>query len=89
MTLTASLLAVLVLTWQVRAVGTLEWTRRMSEANYERWLTQLPQRRVRFADRDVYLGIMSHMAAQGTSPDSASPSNYPDFVQRLLGPPIQ
>ena len=84
--LTAGLLAVMALTWHVRAVGTLEWTRRMSESNYVRWLTDVPERRLEFADRDVYLGIMNHMASQGTAPDSARPSNYPDFVQRTLVP---
>ena len=87
-TVAASLLAVMALTWHVRAVGTLEWNRRMSESNYVRWLTQLEDRRLRFAGRDVYLGIMSHMAPQATAPDSARPTDYPDFVQRTLAPPM-
>lgn len=84
---TASLLAVIALTWHVRAVGTLEWTRRMSESNYVDWLTQVPQRQLEFADRGIYLGIMSRMVHQGTAPDSARPSNYPGLVQRSMGPP--
>ena len=84
---TASLLAVIALTWHLRAVGTLEWTRRMSESNYVDWLTQVPQRQLEFAERGVYLGIMSHMTGQGTAPDSVRPSNYPSLIQRSLGPP--
>ena len=74
--------------WHLRAVGTLEWTRRMAESNYAGWMTQVPTRRVRFADRPVYLGIMSRMTPQGTAADSPRPTNYPDVITRLLGPPV-
>ena len=83
----AALVAVISLGWHIRAVGTLEWTRRMAEANYAGWITQVPPRRVRFADRPVYLGIMSRMTAQGTASDSPRPTNYSDVISRLLGPP--
>jgi len=84
---TVALLATIALTWHVRAVGTLEWTRRQSELNVIGWLTQVPQREREFAERPLYLGIMSHMIPQGTRPDVSRQSNYPRFVRRLLGPP--
>jgi hypothetical protein len=84
--LTASVLVVLALTWHVRAIGTLEWTRRQSELNTIGWLTQMPQRRVKFADRPVYIGIMNHMMSQGIAADASRQTNYPKFLLRLLGP---
>lgn len=86
--LTGAFLAVLALTWHVRAVGTLEWTRRMSETNTRGWLTQLAPRREEFAGRHTYLAIMNHMSRQGTSPDAVRPTNYPDVVQRTLAAPV-
>ncbi len=84
--LAASLLAVVTVTWHARAIGTLEWTRRMSQANSVAWLVQMPQRRVRFADRDVYLATMNHMFAQGTASDAERPTNYPRPVSGMLLP---
>jgi hypothetical protein len=83
-----ALLAVMALTWHVRAVGTLERTRHMSASNGVAWLTQMPRRRLRFTERRVYLGIMNHMVSQGTEADAVLPSNYPTFVQRILGPEL-
>lgn len=85
---TTVVLAVIALAWHVRAVGTLEWTRRMSDANYVRWLAQVHERRLQFAERPVYLDIMNYMLAQGTAADSVRPSSYPDVIQRTLGPPV-
>jgi hypothetical protein len=81
---TVTVLTLIAFTWHVRAIGTLEWTRRVSEVNTIGWLTQMPQRRARFAERAVYLGIMNHMVRQGTASDAARPTNYPMFLQRLL-----
>jgi hypothetical protein len=86
--LTMALLAVIALTWQIRAVGTLEWTRRMSEANTVGWLTQLAPRRIEFAGRNRYLGIMESMAAQGVAAGAVRQTRYPRVVRRTLGPPL-
>jgi len=85
--LSASLLAVIALSWHLRAVGTLEWTRHMARLNTIGWLTELPARQLEFADRGVYLGIMSRMLPQGVDPRAVRPSNYPGLIQRTLGPP--
>ena len=82
--LTLCLLASL---WSLRAVGTVEWTRRTAFDNQARWLTQLVERREEFADRPVYLGIMREMVDQGTAPGAPWPTRYPRYIGRWMGPP--
>jgi hypothetical protein len=64
----ALILALIAGGWSIRAVGTLDWVWLTSWRNYRDWQTDLPKRRVEFADRPVYLEIMESMAAQGQTP---------------------
>ena len=79
-------LALLAGAWQIRAVGTLEWTRRTSGGNQAGWLMQLPQRRMEFADRSTYLQIMQSMIEQGTNPAAPRPTRYPHLISITIGP---
>lgn len=77
-------LALVALGWHVRAVGTLERTRLTSFRNHLEWLVAMPQRRVEFADRPVYLGIMESMIEQGTTPGMPQPTRYPRWLSRWI-----
>jgi hypothetical protein len=70
--------------WQSRAVATIETARVTSLRNQLEWLTKLPERRVEFAERPVYLRIMERMVAQGTSPTAPHPTRYPRWVEMVL-----
>jgi hypothetical protein len=84
LTVTTVVLAVTAVAWQVRAIGTLEWARRVSDVNAIGWLTALPERRLEFAEREVYLGILNRMIRQGRADETARPTNYPPLLQRTL-----
>jgi hypothetical protein len=70
--------------WHVRAVGTLERTRLTSYRNHTEWLVALPQRRIEFAERPVYLRIMHSMIDQGTTADPPQPTRYPRWLSRWI-----
>ena len=55
--------------------------------NQTEWLVLLPERRVEFAARPVYLRIMHAMIDQGTAPRPPHPTRYPQVVRRTLGLP--
>jgi hypothetical protein len=73
--------------WEIRAVGTIEWTRRYAHRNEIEWLVELVPRRAEFADRSVYLEIMERMIPQGTQPGAPNPTHYPDWIARTMVPP--
>ncbi|MBM3818014.1 MAG: hypothetical protein FJW14_03190 [Acidimicrobiia bacterium] len=85
--LAAAGLALLAAAWQSRAISTIEIARIFSARNSSEWLLLLPDRRVEFAERPVYLDIMQSMIAQGTAPGPARPTHYPRIVKRTLGLP--
>lgn len=87
--LTAVSIALLLLAaaWHTRAVATIEIARIFAWRNQTEWLVLLPERRIEFADRAVYLGIMHRMIGQGTEPGSSSPTRFPRWVDRTLGLP--
>lgn len=72
--------------WEARAVGTIEWTRRISVRNELGWLVGLAPRRREFADRPEYLAIMNSMVAQGTVGTGPRPTRYPWWIARVLDP---
>lgn len=80
-------LVALAVAWEIRAVGTIEWTRRFSHRNETEWLVELVPRRAEFADRPVYLEIMERMVPQGTQPGAPNPTHYPDWIARTMVPP--
>jgi hypothetical protein len=82
---TAVMLVIVTLGWYVRAIGTLERTRLTSFRNHTEWLVALPQRRVEFAERPVYLRIMESMLPQGTRPGMPEPTHYPRWISRWIG----
>jgi hypothetical protein len=73
--------------WQSRAVATVETARVTSLRNRLEWLTKLPERRVEFADRPVYLRIMESMVEQGTASTAPHPTRYPRWVEMVLREP--
>lgn len=81
----AVLLCGIAVGWHVRAVGTLERARLTSIRNHTEWLVALPQRRIEFAERPVYLGILDSMIDQGTRPGMSQPTRYPRWLSRWIG----
>jgi hypothetical protein len=82
--LAAVLLFALAGAWQVRALATLETARVTSYRNRIEWLIRLPERRLEFADRPVYLGIMESMVSQGTADSAPRPTRYPRALEMFL-----
>jgi hypothetical protein len=72
--------------WQIRAIATVEWARAHSSGSNQReWLVLLAERRVEFGSRATYQRIMESMVAQGTDPAAPRPTQFPNWVQRVLG----
>ena len=82
----AAVLVLLAASWEIRAIGTIEWTRRFARRNEIEWLVELVPRRSEFADRRVYLDIMERMIAQGTRPESPRPTRYPHWIAGTMVP---
>jgi hypothetical protein len=80
-------LLLLAAAWQLRAVGTIEHARAVSLRNHREWLALLPERRLEFKDRPVYLAIMNSMIEQGTAPDPPRPTRYPAALAAMMGRP--
>lgn len=80
-------LALLAAGWHSRAISTLEIARIFAARNELEWLVMIPDRRIEFASRPVYLEIMQSMVEQGTAPGHARPTSYPPLVKRTLGLP--
>jgi hypothetical protein len=78
-------LMLLAAAWQVRVIGTIEFARETAERNRREWLVDLRQRRIDFADRLVYTGIMSSLLEQGTAPLAVRPTPYPRWIVVTLG----
>jgi hypothetical protein len=85
--LSAVALTFVAVTWQIRAIGTIEQTRLTSLRSQSEWLTDLPQRRLEFADRPVYLNILESLIDQGTARGAPRPTRYPPWVAVMLGLP--
>ena len=81
----ATVLVLLAATWHMRAVYTIEFTRQRSVNSHREWITDLGSRRIEFADRGTYLGIMDAMADQGTRPHGIQRIRYPRWIIRMLG----
>jgi hypothetical protein len=79
-------LVALAAAWQIRAIGTIEWTRRFARRNEIEWLVELVPRRSEFADRPVYLELMERMIPQGTQPGSPTSTRYPEWLARTMVP---
>ena len=78
-------LLLLAASWQVRAIGTLEYSRETASRNQREWIIGLNGRRLDFADRPVYLRTMEAMVEQGTDPPVEGRTDYPRWFVRLLG----
>ena len=89
MRLAATGLALLVLSaaWHTRALATIEYARATARRSHMEWLVMLPERRIEFAERPAYLGIMNSMIEQGTDPTTPRPVRYPDWVALTIGQP--
>lgn len=79
------LLMLLGASWQVRAVGTIEYSRETASRNQREWIVGLQGRRLDFADRPVYLRTLEAMVEQGTNAPVAGRTVYPRWLVRLLG----
>ena len=73
--------------WHSRAFTTIEIARLFSSSNQMDWLLLLPDRRLEFVERPVYLGIMQRLTDQGTDPAAPRATRYPAVVDRTLGLP--
>jgi len=82
-------LALLVLSaaWQTRVLATVEYVRATAWRSHMEWLVMLPDRRLEFAERPAYLGIMNAMIEQGTEPAGPRPTRYPEWVALTIGQP--
>ena len=81
----ATLLLLLSLGWQLRAMYTLEFTRQRAVNAQREWLTSIGRRRVEFAGRSTYLRIMNGMLSQGTATIDVRPTRYPRWLTQLMG----
>ena len=79
-------LMLLAVTWQVRAVGTVEYARRTAWRNQIEWLADLSKRRAEFVDRHEYRDIMESMVEQGVRAGSPEPTLYPRWLARTFLP---
>ena len=79
------LLMALATAWQCRAIYTIEFTRQRAVNAQREWLTDVGERRRRFADRPTYLRIMEEMVAQGVRPRHLQRTQYPRWMIRGLG----
>jgi hypothetical protein len=84
--LIGTILFILATTWQLRAVGTVEYARRTAWRNQMEWMADLPKRRAEFVDRPVYTSIMESMIDQGTAQGSPEPTRYPEWLSRVFLP---
>jgi hypothetical protein len=80
-------LVVLALSWQVRAVGTLEDVRFRSEKVQREWMVGLTSRRADFDGRPRYLAILEAMIPQGRDSGAARRTGYPDWIVSVMGEP--
>jgi hypothetical protein len=82
-------LALLVLSaaWHTRALATIEYARATARRSHMEWLVMLPERRLEFAERPAYLGIMNSMIDQGTDSTTPRPVRYPEWVALTIGQP--
>jgi len=85
----AALLVLLAVTWQLRAIGTLERARINAASNQLEWTIAAPARRVEFADRPTYLDLMTLLAAQGVDRSVPHPTMWPRPLARAMGTPLQ
>jgi hypothetical protein len=77
-------LMLLAASWQVRAIGTIEYSRQTASRHQREWIIGLQRRRVDFADRPVYLRTLEAMIEQGTAP-ATSDRTYPPWFVNWVG----
>lgn len=70
--------------WQLRALDTIEFVRGRALGNQREWMTDLPRRRVEFADRPEYLGIMERLVEQGTASGAPVPTDFRRFARQWV-----
>jgi len=81
----AGFLCLFAAAWQVRALGTVEDVRYVSERAQREWLTAPFEVRAPGGKGPVYVSLMERMTAQGTDPSAAVPHSYPRALARWLG----
>ena len=81
----ATLLLVLGVSWQLRALHTLENTRQRAINTEREWSTLFAARRLEFTDRTVYTHILDAMLPQGTNPNAVRRTRYPRWFVQMLG----
>ncbi len=72
--------------WQIRSISTLEYARLHSWGNQREWFVRLPQRRLDYAHRPVYIDVMESMLEQGIDPAAPRPTRFPRWAARVIGP---
>ena len=55
-----------------------------SVRNRREWLTALERRRVEFADRPEYLGLLEALVPQGTDPSAPQATRYRRWAARVI-----
>jgi hypothetical protein len=80
-----TVLMLLAASWQVRAIGTLEYSRQTAWQHQREWIIGLQRRRVDFANRPAYLSTLEAMIEQGTTPAATSDPAYPPWFVNWVG----
>lgn len=79
------LLGLFAATWQLRALGTVEYVRYASERTQREWLTAPFARRASGTQGPAYISLIQRMTAQGTDPAAAVRHSYPKAVMPWMG----
>ncbi len=70
--------------WQLRAIDTLREVGIRAEKDHRGWVVGLHGRRVEYADRPVYLGILNMMAKPGLDPAGGQRTVYPWWIEAVF-----
>jgi hypothetical protein len=81
---TTTLVLVVSVSWNLRAVGTIYGLRETAWAVRKEWLADTYERRQEFSGRSAYLAAIDALYAQGVHPRAAAPHEWPS-LSRVLG----
>lgn len=85
----ATVMVLLVLAWQMRAIGTLERARLTAANNQLEWVLEAPARRVDFGGRPTYVELMRALTAQAADSSVPWPTMWTRPLARALGTPVE
>ena len=82
-------LVVLSVSWQLRAIGTVQYQRRMAWESRKEWMVDYFDRLQTEPHKrgDSYVRLMTALYRQGTDPTVPVTEQDPQWIERLLGGP--